>query len=291
MLFLPGVAYGREPHPAFRAIADAAQRGTSEKPAAVFSHFAIWRAVQADNGMLPVVEPRRQFEWLGLVDYWKGGGTKPVWFLADARRTDLALIDPQSSRDVVRYRWSVADRPELSGTRPIGVDWYRFQPPGWFAGQGWSLTAETGGLARATAMVLTISRSRRGSGGVPGRCIWSWAAGTSAILAIRLPSFELAIDGQVRDRWTLTVDQRNFLRFLDLPEGLAAGDGAIRPLDDCVARGRRRRAPCGGRRSPVRHPVLHSNWCTALPRGGTRRNTTFRRDADGAGRARDRSYD
>ena len=73
-------------------------------------------------------------------------GRAPVWFLADQRRTDLALIDPHSRDDVVRYRWAVEQRAELSGTRPLGVDWYRLGVPGWFAGQGWSLTPETGGL-------------------------------------------------------------------------------------------------------------------------------------------------
>lgn len=225
-----GIAYGGQPHPAFRAIADAARKAESSTPAAVFSHFAIWRAVQADNGMLPVTQPRRQFEWLALVDYWKGGGTAPVWFLADARRTDLALIDPRSSRDVTRYRWRVGDRPELSGTRPLGVDWYRFERPGWFAGEGWSLTAEAGGLARATAtgpdhrpieawvkrrpgpMHLVVGGRHLGDPGDPAA------------------EFELAIDGRVRDRWTLTVAARNFLRFLDLPDGIEPGDGAYAHL-------------------------------------------------------------
>ena len=223
---VPGaVAYGGEAHPAFRAIADAARKGDSTRPAAVFSHFAIWRAVQADNGGLPVIEPRRQFEWLALVDYWTGGGTEPVWFLADARRSDLALIDPQSRRDVVRYRWSVANRPELSGARPTGVDWYRFDRPGWFAGQGWSLTAETGGLARATAT------------GPDHRPIEAWVRRRSGPMHLVVggrhlgdpgdpaAAFELAVDGQVRDRWSLTVDERNFLRFLDLPEGIESGEG------------------------------------------------------------------
>jgi hypothetical protein len=228
---VPGaVEYGREPHPAFRAIADAARTGKLSRPAAVFSHLAIWRAVQADSGMLPVIEPRRQFEWLGLVDYWKGGGTEPVWFLADARRTDLALIDPQSSRDVVRYRWTVANRPELGGTRPLGVDWYRFERPGWFAGQGWSLTAEAGGLARATAT------------GPDHRPIEAWVRRRPGPMHLVVggrhlgdpgdPSaeFELAVDGRVRDRWTLTVGDRNFLRFLDLPEGIESGEGGYARL-------------------------------------------------------------
>jgi hypothetical protein len=37
--------------------------------------------------------------------------------------------------------------------------------------------------------------------------------------------FEMALDDTVIDRWTLAVDQRNFLRFLDLPGGIPAGEG------------------------------------------------------------------
>src|SRR5262249_12023310 len=85
-----GVAYGRAPHPALRAIADAARRGRVQPPAAVYSHYAIRRPLQAaDTGGLNVVEPRTQYEWLGPVNYWRSGGTDAIWFLADARRTDL----------------------------------------------------------------------------------------------------------------------------------------------------------------------------------------------------------
>jgi hypothetical protein len=223
-----GVAYGREAHPQFRAIADAAQRAATQRPAAVFSHFAIWRAIQAENGMLPVVEPRRQFEWLGLVDYWKGGGNAPVWFLADARRTDLDLIDPHSRSDVARYRWGVAERPELGGTRPSGVDWYRLAPPGWFVGEGWSLSAEAGGLARATGTGPDLRPIEAWIRRRPGPM--HLVIGTRHLGETSAPpaSFELAIDGEVKDRWTLAVSERNSLRFLDLPEipaGVTAAAG------------------------------------------------------------------
>ena len=219
------VAYGSEPHPAFRAIADASRRADPDAPAAVYSHFSLRRALQASPGPWRFEEPRPQFEWLAPVEYWKSGGTAPIWFFADPRRTDLALIDPQSRLDVARYQWAVARRPELGGSRPLGADWYRLSPPGWFAGEGWSLTPETGGLARATARgpdhapIEAWIRRRPGPVHlvVGGRHLGEPGDPDAA--------FELAVDGVVRDRWTLTVGQPNFLRFLDLREGIAAGEG------------------------------------------------------------------
>ena len=226
----PAVAYGRSPHPAFQAIADASRYARTAAPAAVYAHHSIWRALQAENHVLPVVEPRRSYEWLGPVSYWKGGGSSAIWFFADPRRTDLALVDPAARADVVRYSWPVADRLELSGARPTGTDWYRIAPPGWFAEEGWSLTPETGGLASASAA------------GPDHRPIVAWVRRRAGPLHLVIggrhlgqtgdpaAQFELALDGVVRDRWTLTFEDRNFLRFLDIPEGLGGGDQNYAPL-------------------------------------------------------------
>ena len=225
---IPATVAFREMHPAFRAIADAASRARTEPPAAVYSHFSLRRPLQADSGSLPFVEPRRQYEWLGPVEYWKDGGTGQIWFLADPRRTDLALIDPRSRLDVVRYRWLAEGRPELGGSRPLGADWYRLDMPGWFAGQGWALTPETGGLARADATGLDrrpieawVRRRKEPAHMVVG----GRHLGTPGEAPV---AFELGIDGQVRDRWTVTVEERTFLRFLDLPDGIGRGDGYAR---------------------------------------------------------------
>lgn len=220
------IAYARDPHPAFRAIADATTRAAADAPAMVTSHFELRRPLRASEPRaMPVTYAPRQREWMELVNYWAGGGRGLVWFLANPRRTDLDLIDPHSRRDVVRYHWPAGDRPELSGTRPGDVDWYRLRAPGWFLGEGWSLTPETGGVAVATgtgpdrrpitAYVRRLTSPMHAV--VGGRHLGTQADGPA--------SFELAIDGAVVDRWAVTHEDANFLRFLEFPAGLEGPDG------------------------------------------------------------------
>jgi len=223
-----GVAYARQPHPEFQAIAAMKTRAAVSAPAAIYSHFSLRRPLQASAPEQPtIVEPRRSYEWLSLVDYWRRGNDAPVWFLADARRTDLALIDPQSRTDVTRFRWNVADRWIMSGARPVGVDWYVFRPPGWFAGEGWALTPETGGLSQAAGTGVDRrpieAYVRRRSGPlrvmVGGRHFS--ATGDSPV------TIALAIDGAPVETWKVAPAPggASFLRFIDLPGGLPTGDG------------------------------------------------------------------
>jgi hypothetical protein len=224
-----GIVYGREPHPAFRAIDDMDAVARTAPPAAIYSHFALRRPLQAASPSgVRVVEPRRSYEWLGLVEYWRSGGMQPVWFLADPRRTDLALIDPQSRKQAVtQYRWRVGDRLELAGTRPNGVDWYRFQPPGWFAAEGWSLTPEAGGITRVDGsgpdrrpIEAFVRRSDEPMHMVVGGRHLGAASGGAV-------AFDLTLDGMSVERWELDPAREglNFLRFIDLPNGLRQGSG------------------------------------------------------------------
>jgi hypothetical protein len=235
-----GVVYCREPHPAFRAI-DAANAAIAagDRPAAVVSHFALRRPLQvAPLSGVPYVEPTRSYEWLELVDYWVGGGREPVWFFADPKRTDLALIDPQSRRVdgpgtlTTEYRWSVGNHTALGGVRPIGADWYRFNNvPGWFAAEGWALTPETGGLAKATTM--GVDREPIDAYVRRGRGPMHLVVGVRHLGHSGEPAtaFELKIDGAVIERWTLDPARGlNDLRFVDLPQGLPPGPGELAHL-------------------------------------------------------------
>jgi hypothetical protein len=235
MLAVPaGRVYGGEPHPAFRAMADMDARARTTPPAAIYSHYALRRPLQASapDG-LRVVEPRRSYEWLGMVEYWRDGGRQPVWFLADPRRTDLALIDPQARRSTVtQYRWSVGDHQVLGGTRPTAVDWYRLESPGWFASEGWSLTPEIGGIARVDGTgpdrrPIEAYVRRRGDPMhlvIGGRHLG--APGDGAV------TFDLSLDDALLQSWELNPgrDGLNFLRFVELPRGIPEGDGVYAQL-------------------------------------------------------------
>ena len=226
---IAGYVYGREAHPAFRAIDEMTDEAERQRPAAVFSHFSLRRPLQAAPTTLPIVEPRRNVEWLALTEYWLTGGSDRVWFLADPKRTDLALIDPQvrQPRHRTEYAWSVADRPELMGTRPLGVDWYRLDPPGWFAGEGWELTPETAGIARATGTRLqqrpitayVRRRSEPVRALIAGRDLGPPNGPSSMV--------DLTLDGRRVDSWRIdpAKDGIHFFRVLELPQGIPPGPG------------------------------------------------------------------
>ena len=115
--------------------------------------------------------------------------------------TDLALIDPRSREDVVRYEWAVAGRPEMGGSRPLGADWYRLSPPGWFAGEGWSLTPETGGVARATGRGAALALDLAGVLAGGGASLASPASARDQMAALRIvssaTSFAAVLDGML----------------------------------------------------------------------------------------------
>jgi hypothetical protein len=225
-----GIAYGREAHPAFRAIAAMDQSRGEDPGSTLFAHFSMLRPLEAASPTgtpMVAVRPRRSREWLDPVAYWRDGGRGVVWFLADPKRTDLALVDPQSRRDVTRYRWSVSDHPVLSGTRPLAADWYRIAPPGWFVAEGWGLTPETGGIAQSTGMgvdkrpIEAFVRRRSGPMHllIGGRHFS--AAGDPPVV------FTASIEGTPIETWTVEPGPGgvSFLRFVDLPGGLPPGSG------------------------------------------------------------------
>jgi hypothetical protein len=164
-------------------------------------------------------------EWLELVKYWQGGGNRPMWFLAEPLRTDLALVDPASRRLMMSYRWPFTPGPFVGGVRPGDIDWYELRPPGWFAVEGWGLTPETAGVARADSRgpdrgpIEAWVRRRPGAATmlVGGRNL-----GGPTDPPVRI---DIALDGRPLDTFEVKPAPGFFLRVFDLPAGSLSGEG------------------------------------------------------------------
>nr|MDQ3071536.1 hypothetical protein [Acidobacteriota bacterium] len=162
----------------------------------------------------------RDYEWLELVKLWHEGHDGPIWFLADPRRTDLRMIDPQQRKLLRSYGWPDSDLPFMGGTRPNRIDWYFIQRPGWFLGSGWALSPEIGGLTardrtnpghqpavawvrrRPGAMTLMLGGRHLGQEGEP-----------PVIVRVR-------VDGRQVDEWPIQPGPFLFMRPI-LPEEMA----------------------------------------------------------------------
>ena len=104
------------------------------------------RSGQAPARKATVLRAPHGHEWLGLVELWRREPDSDARFLADPRRTDLALLDPQARTRVAAERWTLPEIPFIAGTRPGAADAYTMRPPGWMLDRGWALSAEVGGI-------------------------------------------------------------------------------------------------------------------------------------------------
>jgi hypothetical protein len=219
--------YGRESAPATRAVAAMNAEWRSVRPGALAMHQTYQRPLEAEDvAVSPQLPSPPRHEWLELVKYWNEGHQGTLWFLADPRRTDLALIDPAARRDATDFAWSPASRLAFGGTRPAAARWIRVPAPGWFAEEGWALTPETAGIAhirgRGPSLGPIAARVRRRPGAVRlligGRNLSPDAEATIV----------LSIDGSALDEWT--VKPGFFLRTLDVPAGRLEGRGPLAVL-------------------------------------------------------------
>ena len=219
------VAYAAEPSPTIRVIG-AMQQSTASRPGALALHQTFRRPLEAEEvGIGPQLASPPRLEWLEWVKYWKQNPGASLWLVADPMRSDLALLDPQSRRDMTDIRWPLVARPAFGGMRPSAVQWYRLAPPGWFAGEGWSLTPETAGMAAAMGKGPSIApitawiRRRPESARllIGGRNLAAAGQGSAR--------FRVAIDGAALQEWD--APPGFFLHVFDIPAGRLMGDGAF----------------------------------------------------------------
>jgi hypothetical protein len=227
------VDYGQQAHPAFRAIVDMVSEGEGSPPGGVYSHYALYRSLQAAApAWLNPVPPVRQREWLGPVEFFRNGGARTVWFLGDPLRTDMALFDPANVQTNELNPWRAYAHAEMGGVRPSGALWHRIQPPGWMVGEGWSLTPESGGRVRESKTGLDhgpieafIRRRTEPATLLIGGFHLGTAADGGAELAV-------TIDGAPVEAWTVpaTAAGTPFVRFVRLPAGVPDGPGPYATL-------------------------------------------------------------
>ena len=231
LLTLPAArAYARDGSPAFAVFQEAMQPQAgvlAGTPGAIGMHAAMRRVadweVSSDSTLL--LRSAHGREWLALVEFWRGHPDAPVRFVADPRRTDLALFDSNARALVGGRRWSFPEMPFVAGIRPGNADWYAMRPPGWMLDRGWALTAEVAGVTsrdqlgphrqpagawvrgRPDAAELIVGGRHLGSGGDP---------------AMRL---SLSTDRAQIDSWEIRPGF--FFRHVALPAGTLAEDGYV----------------------------------------------------------------
>ena len=217
-------AYASEPSPTVRALGAMQEAAVTARPGALAMHQTFRRPLEAEEvSLAPQLPSPPRREWLELAKYWREGHTAPLWFLADPRRSDLALVDPRSRADRLDFTWRWTSLSDLGGMRPRAVHWYRMPPPGWFAEQGWALTPETAGVARLmgrgpSIAPITAGVRRRPDGVhvlVGGRHLGGANEPPVTVVA--------AIDGIDVAQWT--VGPGFFLHEFELPAGALAGEG------------------------------------------------------------------
>lgn len=197
--------YARADAPAFRMLGDWANlAGRARRPVLAMHRredFDLRRPLQWGADRVPAFERRlpatAKHEWLEVVKYWNAGGSAPVWFVADPLRSDLALIHAPARP--VLYRWGIEPSILLGGSRPSEMDWYVFEAPDWYLGEGWALTPETAGIA---------NEDGRGPGYAP---IEGWIRRPDGPLTLMIGGRNLTKTGTAAE-WRVEVDGQELER-------------------------------------------------------------------------------
>ncbi len=220
--------YASAPAPAVQVAGAMNAEARHAMPDALGMHQTFVRPLEAEHVAIPQLPAPPRREWLELARFWTEGHDGPLWFLADPRRTDLALVDPRSRTNVTPIGWAPSVHRVFGGMRPSAVDWIRFSDPRWFAETGWSLTPETAGMARLMGLgphvEPIVARVRRSPDPmhvlIGGRNLAAAADPSSRVT--------LSIDERAIESWD--VAPGFFLRAIDLPAGVLAGPGQFAAL-------------------------------------------------------------
>jgi hypothetical protein len=224
-----GYAYARDGSPAFRIFDAGVATGEAASGASprVIGMHAVMRRVEEwrrPAHAARVLQAGHGREWLALVEHWRSAPDSSVQFLADPRRTDLALFDPHTRQLTASARWTFPEAPFVAGARPGPADLYTMMPPGWMLDRGWAITAEVGGVTAAGGLGPHVEPSVAWVRARPGESTLILggrnldAAGEVIRMTIATASCEL-------DSWE--AGPGSFFRRVQLPAGALEGSGYV----------------------------------------------------------------
>lgn len=226
----PSWIYAREGSPVFRAFADAQAQpdGSETGRLAVGMHAFARRTSEwlgSDLGRRALTA-RHGIEWLAAVEELRR--VRGVLFVADPRRTDLALFDPRALTLVGSHGWGFAEPPFVGGARPGHANLFRIDAPGWMLDRGWALTAEVGGV------------TERDGGGPHRRPSVAWIRSREAAPLLLLGGRHLGATAEPPAEITVVIADRIvaqwtappgfFVKRFDLPAGALAATEPYVPL-------------------------------------------------------------
>jgi hypothetical protein len=222
-------AYQHRSSPGIALLKAMYRRAAFDRPAFVTGHqeMRLRRLQQVLTPALPwqtVLRPA-PYEWQSLIDHWQHGGTAPVWFIADPRRTDLALMDQRSQRVLGAFALDSRAMWALRGLRPKALIWRELRVPAWIAVKGFALTPEVGGVSardrHGPAFGGAVALVRRFQTGavlaVGGRHV-----GHSNDPPVRVTT---EIDGRVVSSVTANPRERSYMTVMHLRPEQLQGDG------------------------------------------------------------------
>jgi hypothetical protein len=222
--------YAREGSPTFRALSDvrAQPAVTDGSPPALGLHAFARRAAEWEGEELGrrVLLARHGVEWLAVVEELRGASA--ALFLADPRRTDLALFDRHALALLSSRTWGFVEPPFVGGARPGNADLYRIESPGWMLDRGWALTAEVGGVTerigagphRQSSIAWLRSRPEAALALIGGRHLGATGEPAAEI--------SVAVGGRILAHWT--AQPGFFVTRFELPAGTLAHADRYVPL-------------------------------------------------------------
>jgi hypothetical protein len=224
------MAYARDGAPVFRAFQDmqTALPSTSPAPDVHMHHQVFWGIERVAEWYRPywnidrLLHPGSR-EWLGVVNHFASGDDRPAWFLSDVTRNDLVQFDPRATRLRGHYVLSDQIRQLVGGARLDSLDWWAIEKPGWMLGSGWSLTPEVAGM------------TNQDQTGPHLRPAEAFLRRTAAPVRVMIGGRDLApnaapgvvsieIDGKPIDQVQVSRDLPRFVRWIELPAGIPAGE-------------------------------------------------------------------